>query len=125
MSASSASLTALVVESDYLIASVIEMPLAAAGYDVLIATTPQEAFAYMAGRQVHIALIDFRLQHAYPDGLVARLKARNVPYIFCTAASPDEVLEVFPVALVVPKPFRDEDLLSAVSAATSASSDSD
>ena len=55
MSASSARLTALIVESNYLIASVIGMQLAAAGYDVLIATTPHEAFAYMAGRQVHIA----------------------------------------------------------------------
>ena len=112
--------TALVVETNYLIASVIELPLAQAGYDVLIATTPEEAFAFLDGRMIHLAVIDFRLQHGGPDGLVAKLEARGVPFIFCTAASPEEVVEHFPGARVVAKPFSDEQLLAAVLALTAA-----
>ncbi len=114
----SSSHTALVVETNYLIASVIELPLAQASYEVLIATTPEEAFAFLDGRMVDLAVIDFRLQHGGPDGLVAKLKARGVPFIFCTAASPEEVVEHFPEARVVAKPFSDEDLLAAVFALT-------
>ncbi len=108
--------TALVVETNYLIASVIELPLAQASYEVLIATTPEEAFAFIDGRVVHLAVIDFRLQHGGPEGLVAKLNARGVPFIFCTAASTAEVVEHFPDARVVTKPFSDDDLLAAIRA---------
>ena len=110
--------TALVVETNYLIASVIELPLAQANYAVLIATTPEEAFAFLDDGAVHLAVIDFRLQHGGPEGLVAKLKACGVPFIFCTAASTAEVVEHFPDARVVAKPFSDEDLLAAVLALT-------
>ena len=106
--------TALVVETNYLIASVIELPLARAGYEVLIATTPEEAFAFLDGRIVHLAVIDFRLQHGGPEGLVEKLNARGVPFAFCTASSTDEVVEHFPDARVVSKPFTDDDLLAAI-----------
>ncbi|MDB5541336.1 MAG: hypothetical protein JWQ89_3063 [Devosia sp.] len=106
--------TALVVETNYLIASVIEAPLVQTGYDVLIATTPEEAFLHLAERPVHLALIDFRLQHGGPNGLVARLQARGVPYMFCTAASTEEVVQHFPGARIVAKPFSDQELLAAV-----------
>lgn len=39
--------TALVVETNYLIASGIEAPLVAAGYEVLIATSPEEALDHI------------------------------------------------------------------------------
>jgi CheY-like chemotaxis protein len=106
---------ALIVETNFLVASVIEAPLVAAGYAVAIATNADEAFAVLATGVVSLALIDFRLQHGGPDGLVAALSNRNIPFIFCTAASLEEVYEHFPNARVVPKPFSDEALLLAVS----------
>jgi len=107
-------LTAMVVETNYLIASVIEAPLLSAGYRVTIATDIDEAFALLAGQRIQLAVIDFRLQHAEPEGLVARLRQEGVPFIFCTAASVEEVFEHFPDARVMPKPFSDQDLLAAV-----------
>lgn len=104
----------MVVETNFLIASVLETPLVNAGYRVLMATDPAEAHAFLDTQQVHLALIDFRLQHAEPDGLVASLKRRDIPFIFCTAASVEEVYEHFPDAPVMPKPFSDDDLLAAV-----------
>lgn len=112
--------TAMVVETHFLIASVIEAPLVSAGYRVVIATEPDEALALMAAQEVHLALIDFRLHHAEPDGLVARLKQRGIPFIFCTAASVQEVFEHFPDARVMEKPFSDDELLAAVAALVSA-----
>jgi CheY-like chemotaxis protein len=106
--------TALVVETNYLVASVFEAPLVAAGYRVMIATNPEEAFELLDREDIRLALIDFRLQHGEPNGLVARLLRSGVPFIFCTAASADEVLEHFPDARVMAKPFSDEALLQAV-----------
>lgn len=108
--------TAMVVETNFLIASVIKSPLVNAGYRVAIATDQAEAFAVLDAQHVHLAVIDFRLQHGGPGGLVAELKQRNVPFIFCTAATVEEVCEHFPDARVMLKPFSDEDLLAAVAA---------
>jgi DNA-binding response OmpR family regulator len=108
--------TAMVVETNYLIASAIEVPLLDAGYRVAVATDADEAMALLASQDVHLALIDFRLQHGEPDGLVARLKQKRIPFIFCTAASLEEVYEHFPEVRIMQKPFSDADLLSAVAA---------
>jgi len=99
--------TALVVETNYLIASVIQRPLARQGYTVLIATSPAEADGLIADGGIDIALIDFRLQHREPGGVVGKLKQTKIPSIFCTAASPDEVAEKFPGVIVLAKPFSD------------------
>jgi CheY-like chemotaxis protein len=124
MSEQSIPSAALVVETNFLVASVIEAPLANAGYQVLIATDPVEALSYLNRQDVSVAVIDYRLQHAEPDGLVAALTQRGVPFIFCTAASAEEVLENFPGARVMQKPFSDEDLLDAISAIASVGADS-
>jgi DNA-binding response OmpR family regulator len=108
--------TALVVETNFLIASVIEAPLAAAGYRVLVAVEAAEALEILGAEQVQVALIDFRLQHIEPEGLVHALGGHNVPFIFCTAASVEEVNEHFPEARVVTKPFSDDQLVAAVAA---------
>jgi len=112
----------MLVETNYLVASAIEAPLVEAGYQVAVAVDVNEAFAILDGQEVHLALIDFRLQHAEPDGLVARLKQRNVPFIFCTAASLEEVYEYFPDVRIIQKPFSDDELLSAVLSLTAAQS---
>lgn len=104
----------MVVETNYLLASVIETPLLQAGFAVAIATDTEEAFAVLADRAVHLALIDFRLQHGGPEGLVGRLQQLGVPFIFCTAASVEEVNEHFPNARVMLKPFSDADLIATI-----------
>lgn len=106
----------MVVEPNFLIASAIESPLVNAGYRVVIATDRAESFAILEAQQVHLALIDFRLEHAEPEGLVAGLKQRGIPFIFCTAASLEEVFEHFLGARVMPKPFSDEELLAGADA---------
>lgn len=110
----SSPVTALVVETNFLIASAIEMPLAKGGFDVIIASDDKQARESLASRRFDIAIIDFRLQHGDPDGLVAQLEAQSIPYVFCTAASAEEVSEHFPGARVVEKPFGDDALLSLV-----------
>jgi len=104
----------------FLIASAIEAPLLSAGYRVVIATNLAEALALLSAGPIHIAVIDFRLQYAEPDGLVAALKRDDIPFIFSTAASVEEVCEHFPSARVMEKPFTDDNLLSAVASLVSA-----
>jgi CheY-like chemotaxis protein len=105
---------ALVVETNYLLASVMEAPLLAAGYLVLVATNVREAFELIDQQHLKLALIDFRLKHGGPEGLVSILEGREVPYIFCTASTVEEVHEHFPGARVMLKPFSDDQLLRAV-----------
>lgn len=104
--------TALVVEPNYLIAASIELPLVEHGYDVLMAADNVEALRFLEGHTIHVALLDFRLHYGGPKGLVAELTSRGVPHMFCTAASIEEVHEQFPGAVVVPKPFSDEQLIA-------------
>jgi len=106
--------TALVVDTNYLIASVIEVPLTDAGMKVVIAVNQSEMQAAIATNEIQIAIIDFRLSHAEPEGLVARLVAAGVPYIFCTAASEAEVFEHFAGARIIEKPFSVDQLMFAV-----------
>lgn len=106
--------TALVVETNYLIAAAVEVPLMESGFHVVVAINDAEVQAALATRRFQIAIIDFRLQHHGPDGLVARLTAENIPYVFCTAASSQEVTEHFPGARVIGKPFGEDVLLSLV-----------
>ena len=103
--------TALVVETNYLIASVIESPLIASGFQVVVATDEDEARTAIATHGFDIAILDFRLQHGGPEGLVAQLQVAGIPYVFCTASSTAEVVEHFPGARVIEKPFGDDMLL--------------
>lgn len=109
-------LTALIVETNFLIAAAIEALLADAGHTTLVATTPEEATHLLASSQIDVALIDFRLQHGDPDGLIHQLRGQNVPFVFCTAALSEEVAEVFPGARIIAKPFSDADLLAEIAA---------
>jgi DNA-binding response OmpR family regulator len=102
---------ALVVETNYLVATEVEMPLTHAGFRVVVAVDLREARVAIDAMNFDIAIIDFRLQHGGPEGLVALLSANRVPYIFCTAASKQEVIESFPGARVVQKPFGQDVLM--------------
>src|ERR1700712_29663 len=104
----------LVVETNYLIAGSVEGPLLAAGFDVVVAVDVVQARAAIGSVKLSIAIIDFRLQHGHPDGLVAQLQTAGIPYVFCTAASTVEVVENFPDARVIEKPFGDDVLLMIV-----------
>lgn len=117
--------TALVVETNYLIAAAIELPLAANGFTVVVAITEAEIKAAIAEQEIGIAIVDFRLQHGGPEGLVAQLTAAGIPYIFCTAASTAEVVEHFPGARVLEKPFGDDMLLLLVAEAAGTPADGD
>lgn len=104
--------TALVVETNYLVASVIEDPLRVSGFRVIVAVDEDEARVVINSQDLEVAVIDFRLAHGGPDGLVRSLEAAGVPYLFCTASSTEEVAEHFPKAAVLQKPFDDKMLLA-------------
>ena len=113
----SSPVTALVVETNYLIASAIENPLTKSGFKVVVALDEAEAREAIVSYDIAVAIIDFSLRHGGPDALVSQLDAARVPYIFCTAASAEEVEEHFPGARVLEKPFGDDLLLSLVAEA--------
>lgn len=115
--------TALVIETNYLIASAIEVPLTDHGFKVIIAITEAEIRAAIATSQIQIAIIDFRIHHSSPGGLIAWLDAAKVPYVFCTAATTAEVVKHFPGSRIIEKPFVTDQLLSLVAQAMTGPTD--
>lgn len=109
--------TVLVVETNFLIASAVEGPLLREGFKVVVAMDEAEADAAIASSDIEVAIIDFRLQHGGPKDLASRLTALGIPYIFCTASSTAEVIEHFPGAHILEKPFSDDTLLASVTTA--------
>jgi two-component system, response regulator PdtaR len=104
---------ALVLDDEFLIAVEIEAILTDAGYSVLSAVTVAEARDFAARNPVHVAVLDFRMEHGAHE-FAHHLRAEGVPVVFCTGALMDEVHTVFPDAPVISKPFDVASLLGTV-----------
>jgi CheY-like chemotaxis protein len=96
---------ALVVDDEFLI--VVELE------SIIVAANLAEARQFMALRTIDVAVLDFRMG---PDAtaLERELQRRNVPIVFCTASTVDEVAADFPTVPVVAKPFTGDMLLAAL-----------
>lgn len=117
----------LVVEDEPLTAMDLEVRLQDAGYEVLgPAGSVAGAMEIIAGTKPDIALLDGNLSGERSYGLAADLRTSGVPVVFCTGY---EELENLPETLrdcrLVSKPFRDEVLLDALSAASATLAGSD
>ncbi|RYE87761.1 MAG: response regulator [Hyphomicrobiales bacterium] len=111
-----ASLVALVVDDEYLIAVELEAIMESSGYDVLSAINVHEARQLMDLRSIDVAVLNFRMKDGTLD-LARDLEARGVPLVFCTGSLPEEVHALFPGVAIVPKPFTAAGLLAIVKAA--------
>jgi CheY-like chemotaxis protein len=105
----------LVLEDDAFIAMSIAETLADAGYDTTIAASLDEAEAILANQHINAATLDFRIGGRDCRTLVDLLQERGIPFIFCTGSMEIELREHFATdVIVLGKPFRDTDLVAAV-----------
>jgi CheY-like chemotaxis protein len=108
----------LVIEDEFLIATVVEGILRQAGAgDVVIAVNMQEARKALAERTLDLAMIDIQLDEGSDSGLsLGKLAmARNIPFIFLTGYSRVVLPEGFTAVPVLTKPYIPRTLVEALS----------
>jgi len=97
----------LVIEDEFLIATVVEDVLVAAGAgEVIIAMGAQDGIAALGGaKPIAAAVIDIQLNEGTDAGYALAEAAfkRKIPFVFLTGYSPD---------IVLPAPFSDVPLLT-------------
>jgi chemotaxis family two-component system sensor kinase Cph1 len=104
----------LLIEDDYLISSIVRDELVAHGYDVIgPAASVEQALLLADAAAIDAALVDLGLRGKFPDGAIALLTQRGVPFIFMTAYT--TIPEGFDrAAPILKKPFTLVDLFAAL-----------
>ena len=106
----------LVVEDDPIIALDLQRILEAAGATVVgPAREVSEAISFIKGSKVSAAVLDYRLRVGDTLPLARLLAERRIPFLFETS-DPDSVARKHPGAIILAKPFRPDQLTSAVGA---------
>jgi CheY-like chemotaxis protein len=107
----------LVIDDEFLIATVIEDILRQAGAeDVVIAVNMQEAREALAERTLDLAMIDIQLDGSDSGLSLGKLAiARNIPFIFLTGYSRVVLPEGFAAVPVLTKPYIPRTLVEALS----------
>ena len=102
--------TALVVDDEYLIASMIEDILSRRGIDVVTATRSDEATEVLKGRKVDFALIDYQMRSVPSESLWTELMRLGIPFAFCTGSVAADMAARFPGIMIVAKPFGEDEI---------------
>jgi DNA-binding response OmpR family regulator len=111
MTSSFAGRTALIVDDEYLIASMIEDILTRQGVTVLTATRADEAHAHLTDQRVDFALIDYQMRSTPSQEIWTTLREKQIPFAFCTGSLAAEMHDQFPGIMIIPKPFSEEAII--------------
>jgi len=97
----------LIVEDEFLIASMLEAHLVRLGYEVPpIAATVDDALSTLAAYQIDLAVVDINLAGVESFPVADALKARSIPFVFTTGYGETGVPEQFRAFPIVQKPYR-------------------
>lgn len=114
----SASKRILVVEDEFMIGLYIQDTLAELGYQVFTAVTAIDAEAILAGNELDLAILDYRLQGGTSIRLAEHLNFLGIPFIVCSGSTGlEELDEAFRRKTFLRKPFSTDQLLEAVTSA--------
>lgn len=116
-------LVVLVVEDDALIQPLLRDPLEEAGYEVLIASSGEEAIKLLEGPEtgsIRALVTDIRLGPSSPSGWHVARRAREVhpdiPVLYVTGDSADDwSSQGVPNSVLITKPFAPAQIVTAVS----------
>ena len=105
----------LVIEDEFLVAVHIDFILVQEGHEVIGPVgTLDEALQLANDEALDCALLDVNLDGGGVDDVAAILDRRGVPFIFVTGYGRDNLPQNFREAVIVDKPFQDQDLLREV-----------
>jgi DNA-binding response OmpR family regulator len=114
------SLRALVVEDDQPIRNLVQEVLADGGFESSIATSGEEALGLLKSGKYDVLVLDIKLGDAGIKGwhIARRARALNpaLRVVYMTGAAADEwTVHGVTKSVILPKPFRPEQLLNAIS----------
>jgi CheY-like chemotaxis protein len=110
--------TVLIVEDEALIAMSIEIQLQDMGYKTLVVSSIEAATAALAQRAIDLAILDYKLRDGEKTTPVAEaLHERRIPFVVCSGSQFNDMAAIFEGVTVVPKPYTEDLLASAVSGA--------
>lgn len=105
----------LVVEDEFLIATLLEDLLVELGCVVAeVAARPTQALDFIGSTEIDAAVLDVNLDGADSFGIAAELRDRQIPFIFATGYGGSRVTPEFATYPVIQKPYRLEELASAL-----------
>jgi CheY-like chemotaxis protein len=107
----------LVVEDEFLVASLLQNMLEAAGC-LVVGPVPRLREALAAAEREHcdVAILDVNLAGERIDPVAAALSARDIPFVFVTGYNADFLPNGYGVRPRLCKPFRQADLLATLAA---------
>jgi PAS domain S-box-containing protein len=107
----------IIIEDEPLVALDVESSLIAGGCELIgSAGTVDTARALVAGAECDAALLDVNLAGHPVDELAAALTQRNIPFAFVTGYGREALPRRFRDALILKKPFSQEQLLAVLEA---------
>src|SRR3569833_1815018 len=110
--------TVLIVEDEALIAISIEMQLRDMGYQTLVVSSIAAATAALTHATIDLAILDYKLRDGEKTISVAEaLHARRIPFVVCSGSQFNDMAAILDGVTVVPMPYSEELLASAVSGA--------
>jgi chemotaxis family two-component system sensor kinase Cph1 len=104
----------LLIEDDWLIASMVAAELVEYGYDIVgPANSVAQALAFAGAAGIDAALVDLGLRGELPHDAIALLTQRRIPFVYMTAHAvlPEGIGCVAPI---LEKPFGRAELLAAL-----------
>lgn len=113
----------LAVEDEMLVAMMLEDILEDAGCNVIVAGHLDQALILAQERDLDAAILDENLHGTRSYPVADALIARAIPFIFATGYGETNSRELYPGRSVIAKPYRDRDVLAALTALTSIDSD--
>ena len=97
----------LIVEDEFLIASMLEAHLVRLGYMVPpIAATVDEALSLLDQHRIDLAVVDINLAGTASFPVADALHARGIPFLFTTGYGQSGVPEQYRKFPIVQKPYR-------------------
>ena len=97
----------LIVEDEFLIASMLEAHLMRLGYTVApIAATVEDALSILDEHEIQLAVVDINLAGTASFPVADALHARGIPFLFTTGYGESGVPEQYRAFKIVQKPYR-------------------
>jgi DNA-binding response OmpR family regulator len=108
----------LIVEDEPLVAELLEDMLRDAGYEIAACVGAlDKALTALETVSCDFAILDINLRGKSTEPVAALLRARSVPFLFVSGYGNTQLSQEFLDAPLLAKPFRDEQLISAIRAA--------
>jgi len=109
-------LNILAVEDEMLVAMMLEDILEDAGCNVIVAGHLDQALILAQERDLDAAILDENLHGTRSYPVADALIARAIPFIFATGYGETNLRELYPGRTVIAKPYRDHDVIAALTA---------